>query len=272
MLTLRSPAKVNLFLRILGKRPDGYHELASLFQTVSLFDIIHFTFSDKDSLTCTDASLPLNSSNLIWKAVDLFRQKTGRQASLSVHLEKNIPMQAGLGGGSSNAATALWALNQLSGQPATIEELIKWGSQIGSDVAFFLSNGTAYCTGRGEHIRPLAPLPNTSLLLVKPREGLSTPAIYAALKLSSLSKRDPEASLESWIKGEPQYFNDLEEAAFLQMPKLKNLRQQLLNDGFQHVLLCGSGSSLFCIGEGRQFPGYFCKQTSFCNRSSDRWY
>src|SRR5262249_13981075 len=108
MLTLLSPAKINLFLRILGKRPDGYHELASLFQAIDLADTIHFSLSDADHLTCTDPAIPVDRSNLIWKSVNLFRRKTGLNFHLKIHLEKKIPHQAGLGGGSSNAATTLW--------------------------------------------------------------------------------------------------------------------------------------------------------------------
>lgn len=136
-LTLKSPAKVNLFLRIVGKRPDGYHELASLFQSISLYDLLHFTPSTQDVLTCTDPSLPIDKTNLIWKAVDLFRKKTNLHTFVKVHLEKNIPTQAGLGGGSSNAATTLWALNQLCGKPATDLQLSQWAGEIGSDVSFF---------------------------------------------------------------------------------------------------------------------------------------
>src|ERR1700733_15970617 len=116
MLTLLSPAKLNLFLRIVRRRPDGYHDLASLFQTVSLADTLHFSLSERDQLTCTDPALLTDHTNLVLKAVDLFRKKTGLSFGLKIHLEKHIPYQSGLGGGSSNAATTLWALNQLTKQ------------------------------------------------------------------------------------------------------------------------------------------------------------
>ncbi len=113
-LTLFSPAKINLFLRIMGKRPDGYHELASLFQAIGLGDTLTFTLTPQDSLTCSDPSLPCNDSNLIIKALHLFRRKTNLHIPVTIHLEKHIPTQAGLGGGSSNAATTLGALNTLT--------------------------------------------------------------------------------------------------------------------------------------------------------------
>lgn len=137
MLSLHSPAKINLFLRILHKRADAYHELASLFQTVDLSDILHLSLSETDSLVCSDKTLAVDSSNLIIKAANLFRKKTGIDQGLSVHLEKKIPMEAGLGGGSSNAATTLYGFNELCGRPATEAELISWASEIGSDVSFF---------------------------------------------------------------------------------------------------------------------------------------
>lgn len=157
MLTLISPAKVNLFLRVLGKRPDGYHELASLFQAIDLADTLHFTLSKHDHLTCTDPAIPLDNTNLIWKTVHLFRRKTNHQFPIHIHLEKNIPIQAGLGGGSSNAATTLWALNELLNTHIPSETLTAWAGEIGSDVPFFLSTGTAYCTGRGEIVKSLPP-------------------------------------------------------------------------------------------------------------------
>lgn len=271
-LTLKSPAKVNLFLRIVGKRPDGYHELASLFQTITLHDVIHFTVSKQDALFCTDPLLPTDKSNLIWKAVDLFRRKTSLHTPVKVYLEKRIPMQAGLGGGSSNAATTLWALNQLFGEPANEHQLSQWAGEIGSDVAFFLSQGTAYCTGRGENVQPLPSLQPRSLWIVKPTEGLSTPAVYSKVNLKNLLQRNPEDVLHSWRKGEPHFFNDLEEAAFSQMPTLQDLRQRLLTSGFHTVVLCGSGSSLFCLGNGQPIPGLFSHQASFCNRPPGHWY
>jgi 4-diphosphocytidyl-2-C-methyl-D-erythritol kinase len=219
-MKLRSPAKLNLFLRILRKCSDGYHELASLFQAVDLFDTLDFALDEKDQLSCSDAAIPIDSTNLILKAATLFRCKTGLQFGLRVHLDKKIPHQAGLGGGSSNAATTLWALNQLLGQSIPTKELIQWAGEIGSDVPFFLSQGTAYCTGRGERVRPLAPLQNQHFWIVKPPQGTSTPAVYGKLDLKKLPQRDPELYLKAFLTGRPDYFNDLEQAACLVTPEI----------------------------------------------------
>lgn len=277
MLSLKSPAKINLFLRIIRRRPDGYHELASLFQAIDLCDEIRIAVAEDsahDLFTCSDPTLPTDSSNLVIKAVELFRRKTNTTKKFSIHLKKQIPQQAGLGGGSSNAATTLWALNALCGHHATESELSAWGSEIGSDVSFFLSNGTAYCTGRGEILLPLDPLKNSALWVIKPHEGLSTPQVYGKLKVEELSGRDPEEALASFLSGSPTYFNDLEQPAFSVMPRLALLKQQLLDAGFSDVLMSGSGSSFFCMGDGAMPPLSRCKvfKAQFLNRSCHTWY
>src|SRR5437016_5240820 len=131
MLTLISPAKINLNLRIVGKRPDGYHELSSVFQAIDLCDVLTFEKSEKDKFTCNISTLPNDKKNLVLKALDLFRSKTGLNFCLKIHLDKHIPIEAGLGGGSSNAATTLWACNQLTGQTVSLERLQEWSAEIG---------------------------------------------------------------------------------------------------------------------------------------------
>ncbi|KAL9190869.1 hypothetical protein ACHAXT_000575 [Thalassiosira profunda] len=153
-LTLFSPCKINLFLRILRKRPDGFHDLASLFQAVGFGDTLHLSLATKDGdeFTCNMEGVPTDSSNLVLRALELMRQKTERtDVFFSADLVKRVPAQAGLGGGSANAATAMWGANELMGRPATLEQLIEWSGELGSDITFFLSRGTAYCTGRGGH-------------------------------------------------------------------------------------------------------------------------
>jgi 4-diphosphocytidyl-2-C-methyl-D-erythritol kinase len=174
-LELRSPCKINLFLRIMGRRENGYHDLASLFQTISLSDEMYFSrlpeSATKDEMVCTDSELSVDDSNLVIKALNLMRSKTGVNQYFSVKLNKIVPMQAGLGGGSANAATAMFAFNKLCGFPATLGDLKEWSGDIGSDITFFFSTGTAYCTGRGEIIDPLPPLPEgerTLVHIVKP--------------------------------------------------------------------------------------------------------
>lgn len=274
MLRLASPAKVNLFLRILRRRADGYHELASLFQAIDLCDTLHVSLASQDRLTCNIPTLPVDHTNLISKAVDLFRRRVGQPFAVEIHLDKHIPMEAGLGGGSSNAATTLWALNTLLDHPATLDQLIAWGGELGSDVAFFLSEGTAYCTGRGEVIVPQPALASQNLLIVKPAVGLPTPEVYRRVNAATLPQRDPQESLQQWLKGEPSFYNDLEPAACAALPYLLTLKEQLIGSGFEQVLLAGSGSSFICFGDGspprlsdvQLFPARFLR------RSPHSWY
>lgn len=274
MLTLLSPAKINLFLQILFRRPDGFHQLATLMQAIQLADIVHFSLAEKDELTCTDPSLPTDETNLVLKAAALYRRLSGVPIYVKVALEKKIPCEAGLGGGSSNAATTLWALNQLAGKPLTTAQLMEGSAQIGSDIPFFFSEGTAYCSGRGEIIKPIQSLSYGPVTIVKPSEGLSTQTIYKSLDLSQLVKRDSELVLETFLNSKPVFFNDLEQPAFACLPKLAELKQHLKKTGFETVLMSGSGSAFFCLGE-KNCPipdNLYCTSTYFLNRSADNWY
>lgn len=274
MLNLKSPAKINLFLKIVGKRPDGFHDLASLFQTIDLADTLILKKSSYDRFTCDDPRLSTDVSNLVRKALLLFRAKTGVSFPVSIHLSKKIPKEAGLGGGSSNAATMLWGLNELAGKVASYEKLCEWGSEIGSDVSFFFSTGTAYCTGRGEKIQILPPFSKQKLFIVKPSHGLSTKEVYGRLNLNSLTARDPNKHLQDWLENKPSYFNDLEIPAFDLMPKLSELKQWLVSQGFSTVLMSGSGTSFFCIGNSAnlELAQHAIYPTSFINRHIDSWY
>lgn len=273
MLTLQSPAKVNLFLRVLSRRPDGYHEIATAMQTVALFDTLHLTLAEDDHLSCTEPSLPIDDSNLVMQAVHLFRRKTGLASGVQVHLEKKIPAQAGLGGGSSNAATTLWGLNALFHNRATEAQLMAWAGEIGSDISFFFSKGTAYCTGRGEQIQPIDPLPKTDLWIIKPAEGLATPEVYRRLNVDMLPKRDPQQCLETLLAGKPCYFNDLELPAFSAMPQLASLKEELSRSGYEAVVMSGSGSAFFCIGNAKApMKGLFCEPAPFVQRRPNQWY
>lgn len=240
--SLLSPAKLNLFFRVLRKRPDGYHDIASLFQAIDLSDRLFFSWAEKDTITCTDPSIPCDGSNLVTKALTLFRSRFPI-APVKIHIEKKIPIQAGLGGGSSNAATTLKGLNDLLGRPASLQQLIEMGTPIGSDVAFFFSSGTAYCTGRGEILEPFElPMPLTGWL-AKPAYGLSTPLVYKNTRIEELPLRDPREALKNY----PQFYNDLEISSFRLEPRLIALRNAL-QKSFNQVTMTGSGTAFFCLG------------------------
>jgi len=257
-------------------------------QAVDLYDRLHMCISKRDLLTTTDAALRVDRSNLIWKSVDLFRKMTGINFKVECHLEKIIPMEAGLGGGSSNAAAALWGMNALAGFPVSVQKLMDFGASIGSDVPFFFSIGTAYCKGRGESVEPLVLpkacvnnncdilAPPQEMWLIKQHTGLSTAAVYGALQISSLNSRDPLDAVASFKTGIPVYFNDLEQPAYQLMPCLVHLKEQLLGHGFDHVLLAGSGSTL--IGFGSPGPEFHSQvvgmkvRVKSIARKADSWY
>eukprot|EP00775_Hariotina_reticulata_P008056 gene8056-8251_t len=256
-LALFSPSKVNLFLRVVRRREDGYHDLASLFHVIDLGDDMEFSKlpaeATADKLVCSDPTIPHDDRNLVIKALKLFRQRSGKQDFFEVKLEKRVPHGAGLGGGSGNAATTLWAANELTGRPATTEQLLEWSGDIGSDISVFFSEGAAYCTGRGEvvdNVPPPLPL-DTPLLLVKPPVGLSTPAIFKALDLNRRSSADPLQLLQQMTQQAaitPELcVNDLEQPAFDNLPELAQLKQRLAvegDSGFSAVFMTGSGSTI----------------------------
>lgn len=275
MLRLFSPAKINLFLRIVSKRSDGYHHLSSVFQAISLGDILMMEPHGQDILTCTDPLLSTDASNLILKATHLFRCKTGIQQAFKIHLIKRIPTQAGLGGGSSNAATALWACNQLTKANISLETLKQWGAEIGSDIPFFFSQGTAYCSGRGEQVHHLPALYPRSLWIIKPEEGLATPEVYHRLNFTgSLSEKSVQGDLDAFLSDSLPYFNDLEKPAFEIKPELGQLKMELLERGFEIALMSGSGSAFFCIGKGTlpKHSGLSIFPATFINRPLSSWY
>ncbi|CAM9604918.1 unnamed protein product [Ectocarpus sp. 6 AP-2014] len=286
-----SPAKINLFLRILGKRPDGFHDLASLFQTVGFGDKLFFRKLPEsavaDTFNCNMEGVPTDGSNLVLRALDLFRKRTSSQHFYEVYLSKRIPPEAGLGGGSANAATALFAANKLAGNPASLEDLQLWSAELGSDITFFLSTGTCYCTGRGEILHPQEPLPQTRVWLVKPNKGLSTPVVFRHLDYDQLSRIEPAGLLKQFIEeglAEAEYVNDLELPAFKAMPSLQTMKEELQTLGFEHVLMSGSGSTIFCIGSpthGSSWTKEFAEKwgamvvdTHFINRpvEDNAWY
>lgn len=241
-----SPAKLNLSLEILGKRPDGFHEIDTLMVKLpGLSDEITITPAEEFSFTCSDPTLPLDSSNLVVKTANALAEKTGETLPFQIHLEKRIPHGAGLGGGSSNAATTLLALNSQLKTPLPAEELHQLAAELGSDIPFFLYAGAARCTGRGEIIEA-APSPDAlPVVLFKPDFSLSTPDAY----------RDCiDAKTLPGIRYTPQKYgaltliNDLERAVFQKHRYLAELKDWLLHRrDTKGVLMSGSGSTIFAL-------------------------
>jgi 4-diphosphocytidyl-2-C-methyl-D-erythritol kinase len=184
-LRVLAPAKVNLFLEVLGKRPDGYHEIATLMMAIDLTDVLDLSPSEDGSLslTCDEPDLSTGPDNLVLKAALRLRAKTGTMSGATIRLTKRIPWAAGLGGGSSDAAATLKGLNELWKLGLSREELSAIGAELGSDVPFFLNGNAAWCTGRGEIIEPVAIGRPLDLVLVKPPEALATAEVYRHVRM-----------------------------------------------------------------------------------------
>ncbi|CAO2171770.1 unnamed protein product [Urochloa humidicola] len=291
-LNLFSPCKINVFLRITGKRPDGFHDLASLFHVISLGDTIKFSLSpskSRDRLSTNVSGVPVDESNLIIKALNLYRQKTGTDNFFWIHLDKKVPTGAGLGGGSSNAATALWAANQFAGCIASEKDLQEWSGEIGSDIPFFFSRGAAYCTGRGEIVEDIPnPLPeNLPLVLVKPPEACPTAEVYKRFRLEQASKADPLTLLKEITQNgisQDVCVNDLEPPAFEVLPSLKRLKKRIIaasRDDYNAVFMSGSGSTIVGIGspdppafvyDDEDYKDVFVSEACFLTRDENEWY
>lgn len=271
-----SPAKVNCFLRLLTIREDGYHEIATLMQAINLFDVLSVELADVDSFTCTNNELPIDKSNLVVRALLAFRLKFKRNFHVKIHLKKNIPISAGLGGGSSNAATTLFALNELLGRRLKLSDLIDLGKGIGSDVPFFFSSGRGYCKGRGEIIEDLEEK-KLEGYLAKPSFGLSTNNVYLNSCVEHLIQLDPDLLCSSHQREnytDAPYMNDLEKGAYFLQPTLLELKNKLFLSGFRKVVLTGSGSSFFCIGKSEApiIEGVSFYKIKSIKRNAQSWY
>lgn len=238
-------------------------------RAISLGDTLYVERADRDSMSCTDPDLPSDSTNLVLKAARLFREKSKIDLHCRFRLIKRVPTQAGLGGGSSNAATALWALSQIAGQKIDLQELMEWSAELGSDVPFFFSLGSAYCTGRGELVKEKEGMAPLSFWIAKPASQLSTPKVYKNLNLKLLPER---ASLKAGDCS--HYYNDLEQAAFLLEPSLITLKERLLQLGFQTVVMTGSGTAFFCLGpiQNPKIEGVQFYPATTIQRETGRWY
>jgi 4-diphosphocytidyl-2-C-methyl-D-erythritol kinase len=253
-LILPSPAKVNLSLWIKGKRPDGYHEIITVMHTINLFDVISFQPSGKLELYIKgNKTLPIGRDNLVIKACRLFKEKTGINPKVSINLTKRIPVGAGLGGGSSNAATTLKGLNLIYGKPLSDEELYKIASKLGSDVPFFLKGGLAIAYGRGEKLRHYPPA-GFDILLVFPGFFCSTAEVYQnspSIK-RNISIENVEKSIISPLLNEhleeleENMENDLELSDSPCVKKTLEVKEKLRRIGLK-PLMSGSGSSVFAI-------------------------
>jgi len=254
MVLARCPAKLNLFLEVVRRRPDGYHDLDTVMQAIGLFDDLVITPHDSPSLSleCSEPSLPTDERNLVLRAATALRQHTGHRGGAHFVLTKRIPQQAGLGGGSSDAAGTLVGLNLAWGLGLARAELAEVAAAVGSDVPFFLHGGTARCTGRGESVQPIATPLALHYVVVCPPAGVPTADAYHRLRWPLTSPpRRASILVNSLARGRfaevaGGVYNRLEEAAFGLQPELRKLKARLARIPlFAAVCMTGSGSAFF---------------------------
>ena len=261
-LSLPSYAKVNLSLRVLGRRPDGYHEIQTVLQAVSLHDnlTIAATSEDRIEFACDDLTIPGDAANLVVKAAQALRARFGVTLGCQIRLQKLIPAQGGLGGGSSNAAVTLLALSRVWELPAAHDDLFELAAGLGADVPFFLAGGCALATGIGTQLTPLPDRPKHHLLIVTPAASVSTADAYKALKAPALTTPDPASILaisrtqavfsDSGLRVLCDHLeNDFERVIFDMAPEIRRVKEALIQAGARCALLAGSGSSVFGIFE-----------------------
>ncbi len=264
-LERQSGCKVNLLLNVLGKRADGFHQLESVIHPVNLFDRLGFARATQGiQLTCSEPGLPTDSQNLVHRAAALFLETAKIKDGVSLHLEKKIPVAAGLGGGSGNAAATLLGLNELFGQPLAEEQLRAIAALLGSDVPFFLQNNPALATGRGEQIQPLDFFPaleGAAFLLVYPGFGIATAWAYQRLERfpAALSGRPGRArKLVALLRSADlktagvEFYNSLEAPALEKYPLLALFQEFLRENGAAATLMSGSGSATFAVVENQR--------------------
>jgi 4-diphosphocytidyl-2-C-methyl-D-erythritol kinase len=250
--TWSAPAKLNLTLEIVAKRPDGFHAIESLMVPVDLTDELEFRIAPGDlSMTCDESTIPTDGRNLVLKAAEALKRRTGADRGAAIHLRKRIPHEAGLGGGSSDAATTLLALNELWSLGLSPVALSGVASEVGSDVSFFLARSAAWCTGRGERVEAERSGADLDVVIVKPPIGLSTKEIYGRVSVPA-HPEDGTPARDALRAGDKEalgraLFNRLQAPAFAVAPAVESLHRELAALGPLGCQLSGSGSALFAL-------------------------
>ena len=267
-VNIDAPAKVNLFLDIRGKRSDGYHIVSMVMQSVSLFDEI--TVSDTDSgeikIVCSDEAVPLDESNTVYKAVELFFKETEKEnKGIEIKIKKNIPTEAGLGGGSTDAAAVLFALNTMFDTELSRKELAEIGAEIGADVPFCIMRGTALAEGIGEVLTPLPAMPHCSLVIAKPKIHVSTKFVYGNLKASELKEHpDIDGQVQALREGSLEQLvakmgNVLETVTVPAYPVIDEIKRTMLKNDAMGAMMSGSGPTVFGIFEREERAQEVCR-------------
>ncbi len=269
-VSIEAPAKLNLFLEVLGKRNDGYHEIETVMQEINLVDSLEFEEIDEGvKLECENSSIPLDENNLVHKAAELILKECGIKKGVSILLKKRIPVGAGLGGGSSDAAATLKALNSLWGVGLNDTELMELGAKLGSDVAFFIKGKTSLCRGRGEKVYPIEVKSEFNYLVVFPHVEISTTLIYENLKIDlTKNRKDVSFFAREMEKADVTdigklLFNRLEETIFSLYPNILQMKRLLERFDFCGLLVSGSGSAIYGLCRNRKQAEIIRNQIEF---------
>lgn len=252
-LAITVPAKINLWLEVLRKRPDGYHDISSLMLPLAVYDHIELEPAGDDGIRveCDHPQVPKDETNLAWRAAQAYLARSGQRGGVRIRLRKNIPVGAGLGGGSADAAAVLLAMNRLCGQRLSVEQICETASRLGADVPFFIRQVPALATGIGEHLDAIADVPGYPLVLIKPPLSVSTGGVYQRLKLTREGSRIKIAAFLA-CPWRPQDFmeNDLESVTLNDYPLLSQIKQWMIAEGALGALMSGSGPTVFGIFAG----------------------
>jgi len=260
-------AKINLVLDVLRKREDGYHEVAMVMQAVELNDTIQLREAERNWITTNNRHIPMNMNNLAMRAVTLMqREFPDSVPKLEVSLEKRIPVAAGMAGGSADCAAVMLGINQICNLGLTKVQLEQLSAQLGSDIPFCIGGPTALATGRGEVIEPLPECPELYLVLVKPPFGVSTPKVYGNLRVHEITDHpDIQHCIQGLHKGDKLQIlesmgNVLEQSTFELQPKVKAIKDGMRVCGAEHVLMSGSGPTVFAaFAEYSDAEAYYSK-------------
>ena len=277
MLTVRANAKINLYLDVLSRRENGYHNIYSLMQTVSLCDLISVEYRPEEHTSIQlqgsgNDRMPLDCRNLAWRAAELFLRKVQRKGAVLIRIEKHIPMEAGLAGGSTDAAAVLRALNRLCGSPLSVGDLCELGAALGADVPFCIVGGCAITEGIGEKLTPNEPLSQCSIVVACMGEGVSTPWAYGKLDQihdGFTSERCVDAGvrlakmLEDRASAEvlcPSLYNVFEEAVEPDRPAVTALKEAMNDCGALRSMMSGSGPSVFGVFRSEDDAASACER------------
>ena len=269
-IQIKARAKINLSLDVIGKRPDGYHDVEMIMQQIDLFDLVNIEEVSGTDITIVSECpfIPKDSNNIAHKAATLIKDSFNINSGLSIKIEKNIPVAAGLAGGSTNAAAVLIGLNKLWNLNLTIDELMAMGAKLGADVPFCILGGAAYAEGIGEILTPIEGLKNVWLVVAKPSISVSTAEVYKQLDLTKISDRtDTKLLLTAIDNGDlnllaKNMFNVLESVSEVKFPVIKEIKNKMLEYNAIGSMMSGSGPTVFGI-----FKGYERAKSAYENLS-----